>query len=382
MSDLRVAFFTGNYNGVIDGVALSSNRQVKALLVAGAAVRVYAPVKDKALIVPHVGDLVPVPSIHLVEPYRLALGLTPKVRQDLVDFRPNLVHLASPDWLGFSAQEHARRRKIPVVATFHTHFAHYARYYNVGFLEGPCWSLIRFFYGRKRCRAVYVACQSMIDELKAQRVDAPFETLPFGVDTERFTPAKRSSEFRTRHGFAETDVVAIFVGRLVWEKGLVAFAETVKRLQGQGLPLKALVVGEGPAKAGFRERLTNAVFTGRLQGDDLPTAFASADLFFFPSASETFGLVSLEALASGLPCVVADATGSKDIVTHDVNGLLGRTDDVDSFAIAVSRLVNDRELRTRFSRAARQAATELTWPKVMDRMVRAFHRAAGLSAGE
>ncbi len=378
MSDLRVAFFTGNYNGVIDGVALSSNRQVQALLDAGAKVRVYAPIKDVPLIVPHVGDLVPVPSIGIVQPYRLALGLTPAVRRDVVDFRPNLVHLASPDWLGFSAQEFARRRRIPCVATFHTHFAHYCRYYGVGFLEPACWKLIRIFYGRRRCHRTYVACQSMVDALKAQRVDANYDILPFGVDTDRFEPAKRSADWRMKHGFGPRDVVILFVGRLVWEKGLAIFSEVVNRLKAKGHPVRGLVVGEGPAKEGLQGLLPDAVYTGRLQGDELPTAFASSDVFLFPSASETFGLVSLEALASGLPAIVADATGSRDIVTHESNGLICPPEQTEPFAAATERLVTDESLRRAFSLSAVRHASGLTWPAVMDRMVRAFHFAAGV----
>lgn len=376
MSDLRVAFFTGNYNGVIDGVALTSNRQVQALLDAGARVRVYAPIKDVPLIVPHVGDLVPVPSIGIVPPYRLALGLTPAVRRDVIDFRPNLVHLASPDWLGFSAQEFARRRRIPCVATFHTHFAHYCRYYGVGFLEPACWQLIRFFHARRRCHRTFVACQSMVEALQAHRVDANYDILPFGVDTNRFEPAKRSADWRTKHGFGPRDVVILFVGRLVWEKGLAIFADVVNRLKAKGLPVRGLVVGEGPAKDSLQARLPDAVYTGRLQGDELPTAFASSDVFLFPSASETFGLVSLEALASGLPAIVADATGSRDIVTHESDGLICPPEQAEPFVAATERLVIDDSLRRAFSQSAVRKASGLTWPAVMDHMVRAFHFAA------
>ena len=179
MSELRVGVVTGNYNSIIDGVAIATNRQVSALLHAGAAVRVYAPVTRKPLIVPHVGDLVSIPSIPIVSPYRLALGLTKKGRDDLARFQPNLVHLATPDLLGFAAQEWARRRKIPVVTTFHTHFGSYLTYYRCEFLRPAYVRAIRWFYGR--CDAVYVACQSMIDELKRDGVDANFVEMPMVV---------------------------------------------------------------------------------------------------------------------------------------------------------------------------------------------------------
>ena len=370
MSELRVAVISGNYNAVIDGVALATNRQVEALLAAGAAVRVYAPVAKKALIIPHVGDLVPVPSIPIVPPYRLALGLPPSIKEDLARFWPNLVHIATPDLLGFAAQEWARRRKIPVVSTFHTHFGSYLTYYHCGFLNPIYVRAIRWFY--RRCQTVYVACQSMIDELQKTGIDANFMEMPFGVDTSRFTPSKRSETWRAKWGFAPSDIVLLFVGRLVWEKGLATFADTVKQLDSRNVPHRVLVVGEGPAGADFKKRLPHAQFTGRLMGDELPTAFASADIFFFPSASETFGLVSLEALASGLPAVVADATGSKDIVRHEVDGLVCPTENVLAFSAAVERLIHDPKLRQTMSQSGPQRANEFRWPIVMAKMVNAM----------
>ena len=374
MSELRVGVVTGNYNSIIDGVAIATNRQVSALLHAGAAVRVYAPVTRKPLIVPHVGDLVSIPSIPIVSPYRLALGLTKKGRDDLARFQPNLVHLATPDLLGFAAQEWARRRKIPVVTTFHTHFGSYLTYYRCEFLRPAYVRAIRWFYGR--CDAVYVACQSMIDELKRDGVDANFVEMPFGVDTDRFTPTRRSESWRAKMGFTPEDFVVLFVGRLVWEKGLAAFAETVNQLTSRGVPIRALVVGEGPAKVEFQKRLPNVTFVGRLMGDELPTAFASSDLFFFPSASETFGLVSLEAIASGLPAVVADANGSKDIVRHEVDGLVCPPENVAAFVMAIERLVRDPELRRRMAAAGVARAQGYRWPIVMGRMVDAFRSAS------
>ena len=365
---------TGNYNAVVDGVALVTNRQVAALLSVGAAVRVYAPVAAIPSIVPHAGDLVPIPSIPIVPPYRLALGLSKKGRDDLARFRPNLVHIATPDLLGIAAQEWARRRKIPVVSTFHTHFGSYLTYYHCGFLNPIYVRAIRWFY--RRCDAVYVACQSMIEELRRTGIDANFVEMPLGVDTERFAPTKRSEAWRATMGFSPNEIVLVFVGRLVWEKGIRAFIETVNLLETRGVPHRVLVVGEGPASDAFRTRLPNATFTGRLLGDELPTAFASSDLFFFPSASETFGLVTLEAIASGLPAVVADATGSKDIVRHGVDGLVCPPEDVPAFAAALERLIRDPALRRTMAESGIERARSFRWNLVLGKLVEAFHHVA------
>lgn len=376
MSELRVAVITGNYNAVIDGVAIATNRQVEALLKSGAKVRVYAPVADRPLIVPHVGDLVPVPSIPIVPPYRLALGLPPSIKKDLAEFRPNLVHIATPDLLGFAAQEWARRRKIPVISTFHTHFGSYLTYYHCGFLNPVYTRAVRWFY--RRCQKVFVACQSMIDELRRTGIDSNFIEMPFGVDTERFHLSKRSESWRAKRGFTPGEVVVLFVGRLVWEKGLQVFAETIHQLESRNVLHRVLIVGEGPAGEEFRKQLPNAQFAGRLMGDELPTAFASSDIFFFPSASETFGLVSLEALSSGLPAVVADATGSKDIIRNNVEGFVCPTGDVPAFASAVEKLIQKTSTRQSMSQAGVKRAQVFRWPVVMQRMVEAFQDAADL----
>jgi phosphatidylinositol alpha 1,6-mannosyltransferase len=283
---LRVAFVTGNFDYALDGVALTSQRQVAYLLDQGVPVRVYAPTATRVL--PHAADVVPVPSVGVPgTPYRLALGLTPAARRELAAFRPTLVHLATPDLLGTAALVWANRRRVPAVATYHTHFSSYLRYYRAGFLEPPSWRAQRWFY--RRCAETYVATQSMADELRSHGVDGNFVISPFGVDTGRFSPANRSDDWRRQRGIAPGEVVVLFVGRLVWEKGLRLWAEVVRRLEKEGVPHRSLIVGEGPAAAALRAMLPHTVFTGRLSGDELATAFASADVFFFPSASETLG---------------------------------------------------------------------------------------------
>jgi phosphatidylinositol alpha 1,6-mannosyltransferase len=362
----RVALFTGNYNYVIDGVALTMNRLVEYLERVGVAVRVYAPVAAKPALA-HSGTLVPVPSVPVVPPYRLALGVTPSVKRDLHTFAPNIVHLATPDLLGFSALRWARRRKVAAVTTYHTHFVSYLKYYRVGFLEGLAWRAHNWFY--PRCAQTYVAAASMADELHAHGVRANFVEAPFGVDPKQFHTGRRSMEWRRSLGIGDDEVVVGFVGRLVWEKGLAVFADVVNTLKAGGVKFRALVVGDGPAAAGLRTKLPDAVYTGRLAHDAVATAFASADVFFYPSASETFGCVTVEALASGPAVVVADATGSRDIVRNGVDGVVCAAGDVAGFAAAVRRLIEDRQERERLRAAGLVRAKEYEWDAVHARMV-------------
>lgn len=385
MKDVRIAYVTGNYTSVVDGVAMVANKQVGALMNAGVPVRVYAPVAADAQIHNHVGEVVPVPSIPFVSPYRLALGLTPSVRRDLMRFNPTLVYLATPDLLGVSAQEWARRRKIPVVSTFFTHFGSYLAHYHLKWLNPLYVRAARWFY--RRCQTVYAPCRSMINALRASGIEANYQEHPFGVDVDQFSPAKRSASWRARYGFGANEVVIAFVGRLVQEKGIQTFIEVIDRLRMRGIPHRVLIVGEGPAEAELRTRLPFAVLTGRLGGDELATAFASADVFLFPSASETFGLVTLEALASGLATVVADATGSKDIVRNERDGLVVSPGDSVAFANRIENLILDPHRRERFSAAGVQRASEYRWSIILKKMVERFieesdesnpkHRVAG-----
>jgi glycosyltransferase involved in cell wall biosynthesis len=374
MGSLRVAFFTGNHNYAIDGVALTSNRQVAYLESVGIPVRVYAPTKARSVL-EHSGTLVSVPSVPFVPPYRLAVGMTRRVRRDLTTFHPTLVHIATPDPLGFAALRWARRHHVPVVTTYHTHWVRYLRFYRLGFLTRTIWQLHRRFYGR--CNEVYVAGRSMADELRGHRVDANFVISPLGVDPERFAPMNRSAAWRAAHDIGPDDVAVLFVGRLVWEKGLDHFANVVRRLEDAGVPHRSVVVGEGVAGLELRARLPRTTFTGRLGGEELAVAFASSDVFFFPSASETFGCVTVEALASGLPCVVADATGSRDIVRDGVEGLVCPPGDEGLFAAAVERLIREPQMRGRMREAALKRASGYRWDTVLARMVENFERVAG-----
>lgn len=371
---LKVALVTGNYNYAIDGVALTMNRLVGFLERTGVPVRVFAPTAKPLF--PHQGELVSVPSVPIpTTPYRLALGMPPSIRKRLRAFGPTVVHLCTPDLLGFAALRWARLQRVPVVTTYHTHFSGYLKFYRLGMLEPLAWWLKRRFY--QRCAEVYIAAASMAEELRAHRVNANYVEAPFGVDPKQFHPDRRSFAWRQSHGIADDEVVVCFVGRLVWEKGLAVFADVLNQLHADGVKFRILVVGDGPARVGLQEKLPDAVFTGYLTAGELGTAFASADLFLNPSASETFGCVTVEALASGLTVIAADATGSRDIIRDGVDGVLCPPGDRAAFALAVRRLIENREARTMLQRAGIRRAAGYQWDAVLGEMLQNYERVLG-----
>jgi glycosyltransferase involved in cell wall biosynthesis len=363
----RVALFTGAYNHIADGVSLTLNRLVRHLEAnEGVEVRVFAPTIDNPP-VDHAGTLVPVPSISMPgrSEYRLSLGITPSVRRQLEDFAPTLFHIATPDLLGYHALRTARSWHVPVVASYHTHFSSYLRYYRLGWLEPVVWAYLRHFYSD--CRHTYVPSTAMANILKRQGIDSGLHLWQRGVETDRFTPERRSNAWRAEHGLDGAPVVA-FVSRLVWEKGLHVFADVVERLQAEEVPHQSLIVGDGPARAELEERLPNTVFTGHLEGTELATAYASSDVFLFPSDTETFGNVTLEAMASGLPTVCADAVGSRDLVVDGTTGHLCPPDDVPAFTRAVRHLLTDADARREMGAAALERAQDFRWETILSKM--------------
>jgi len=319
--EMRIALFSGAYNHIADGVSLTLNRLVAFLEGQGASVRVFAPTVPRAAL-SHAGTLVPVPSIQAPgrPDYRVSLGLSARGRRNLTAFRPNLFHIATPDFLGLSALRAADRAGIPVVASYHTHFASYLDYYRLGTLEGLTWKYLRWFYGR--CRHVYVPTPSMLDVLRREGISGDLRLWPRGVDSALFSPARRSLPWRRERGIADDEVVVTFVSRLVTEKGLEVVTDVLTGLRERGVPHRAVIVGEGPERPRVAAALPEAILEGHLTGERLAAAYASSDVFLFPSETETFGNVTLEALSSGLPAVVADATGSNALVQHGVTGFL------------------------------------------------------------
>ena len=159
---------------------------------------------------------------------------------------------------------------------------------------------------------------------------------------------------------------------MVWEKAVATWGDVIERLEKSGRPIRGVMIGSGPALAPMRDRLKNTLFPGYMPHDTLATAFASMDVFLYPSLSETFGCVTLEAMASGVPPVAADATGSRDIIKHDVDGFLCKPGDSEDFAVRVLQLVDDSSLRSRLRDAGLRHAEKSSWETVLEQMVQHY----------
>ena len=371
ISDLRVALTSGNYNMVRDGANGSLNRLVGYLLKEGAAVRVYAPTIPNPAF-PPTGDLVSVPAIPIPTrtEYRVPIGLYPKAKRDLHRFKPNIIHISAPEFLGNAAVSFGRRNNIPTVASVHTRFDTYLRYYNMAFAEPALTAIMRNVH--RRCDAIFAPSESMAQILRDERMNYNVGIWSRGVDREIFSPAKRDMEWRRMHGIADDEVVVGFVGRVVMEKGLDVFWETIEELTNRGVPHRVLVVGDGPARVWFGEMMPNAIFTGFQTGHDLGRAVASMDVLLNPSITETFGNVTLEAMASGLAVVAADATGADSLVIEGTTGHLIPPGAVQRFADALQHFIEDAGARKAAGAAGDARANRYSWDAINGALAKTY----------
>jgi glycosyltransferase involved in cell wall biosynthesis len=308
--------------------------------------------------------------------YRLALPGSVFFAGALRTFNPDVIHLHSPCTLGFAALRFAERHRIPVVATYHTHYPAYLPYYGVDWSSRLVWKLYRSFYNR--VDRTLVPTTPVLQELAGHGL-RNLECLPHGVDHDLFHPRYRSEAWRHMLGVTHKSVL-LFVSRLVWEKDLMVLAEMYRILRSTRDDFVMVVVGEGQAGPRLASMMPGAVFLGCQTGRALSECYASSDIFVFPSTTETFGNVTVEAMASGLACVAAAKGGAAGIIEDEVSGLLARPGDPEDMAARVARLLDDPDRRRALGEGAVRRAQQFQWEEVLDRLV-AIYREVLAAAG-
>lgn len=323
-------------------------------------------VEDKAI---STVPIIQVPSIifPLYRDYRLPLPGMAAFRKQLDQFEPDLIHLHSPDPSAWSALNYARENDIPIMATHHTDFCQYLPYYHLDFFRPLAWYLLRKLY--TRLSIVTIPSRVMGNELLNHQIPN-VRVLPWGIDTARFNPSFRSKELKEEI-LQGKNMILLCVCRLTWEKDLHILAKAYHLLKQRNENFVLVIAGDGPARKRLELMMPQALFTGHLDGKQLSQFYASADIFVFPSTMETFGNVTLEAMASGLVPVVADAGGSRCLVNNK-NGFLTRPKDPDDIAEKVSILMDNDQLREEMRRSALAFSKIFTWEKAFSTLLKIY----------
>lgn len=361
-NSLRIALVSETWFPQINGVSRSLEKLVASLARCGDSVRLFIPRYPESQLQDGVSAIgfraVPLPFYPEV---RLPVVTPATVARELASFRPDIVHIATEGPLGWAALRASRRLGLPVVSSYHTSFAHYLRLYGAGWLEGAAWRYLRGFHNATA--ATFCPTPSIRDQLLAKG----FERVAVwsrGVDAGRFHPGKRDLDLRRRLGVAEDAVVLACCGRLAAEKNLETLLAAFRRLP-PSLPVNLLLIGDGPLRPKLEAQGNpRVIFTGYRRGEELARTYAAADLFVFPSLSDTFGNVLLEAMASGLPAVAFEVPGPRDVVRHGETGLLVGEVGAEPMAAALAGLIADPVRRAGMSASARRYAAGQDWEAI------------------
>ncbi|HEX6993970.1 MAG TPA: glycosyltransferase family 1 protein [Gammaproteobacteria bacterium] len=367
---MRIAYFTESLLPHVDGVSLTLARLFATLEKRAVDFTVFSPFVPDGTVTWHER----VRAVRYVRfppypDYRVSLPFSPGVGRALADYAPSLIHVVSPTPMAVWAQRQAARLGVPVVASFHTDFVAYFPYYGVRPLEPLGWRYLRWFHSR--CARTYVPSPTKAAEL-ADRGIPGIELWTRGIDRTRFGSRFRDDALRrTVAGDADTPIV-LLVSRLVREKNLADLIGMDRILKQRGLRYRLALVGDGPMRRELEAALPDACFAGHQTGDALARWYASADVFVFPSTTETFGNVVLEALASGVPAVVVDRGGPQDLILDGETGFVVPACRPDELAGKVERLARDPALRRRFGARAEQEAASRDWDAVNGRLLDSY----------
>lgn len=366
LSRLRVSFVTETYPPEVNGVALTVARFVEGLRARGHEVQLVRPKQDRndqAEVGPNFHEVLmrgmPIPrypSLRMGVPSKRALVRLWASR------RPDLVHIATEGPLGWSALQASKALRLAVTSDFRTNFHAYSEHYGVAWLRTPILAYLRRFHNATL--RTFVPTPELLSSLSTSGFRS-LSVVARGVDTELFNPARRSAALRESWGVAPDDCVVLCVGRLAPEKNIGLLLSAYADLVARGLRCKLVLVGDGPLRAEVQQRCPGAVVAGQRFGEELATYYASADVFAFPSKTETFGNVVIEAMASGLAVVAFRQAAAAQFIECGSSGLLCEPSEEGEFSAALHRAVTDSSLARSLGAVARLRAESLGWPSTL-----------------
>lgn len=378
---LRLAVVTETWPPEVNGVAMTLSKLVQQLSGRGHSIQLIRPRQDSADMAQEglgwsemLTRGLPIPRYP-----QLKLGLPGK--KALIHAwtlkRPDLVHIATEGPLGWSALQAAKRLKLPVTSDFRTNFHAYSKHYGVGWLSKPIVAYLRKFHNRtERTMVPTLELRDQLQSMGFERLDV----IARGVDTKLFNPAQRSEALRKQWGAGPQTTVLLCVARLALEKNLDLAVQALQAQQALGRDVRLVFAGDGPYRSQLQEKCPQAYFMGMCTHAQLAPIYASADVFVFPSLTETFGNVTLEALACGTPVVAFDCAAAGTLIESGRNGWLIETENETRFIEAVSRAALDAQTLQAMRDQTAQSVQALAWSSIAEAAEGVFRRVIAQSA--
>jgi glycosyltransferase involved in cell wall biosynthesis len=366
---LNIALVTETYLPEVNGVAITIGRMVQGLRQRRHRIHLIRPRQFKLDVAANEDDFeetlvsgMPIPGYPELKSGLPAKGLLLRLWKQQ---RPDIVHIATEGPLGWSALSAAHKLGIPVSTDFHTNFHSYTAHYGVGLLKKPIAAYLRHFHNKAACTLVPTVSLQQQLEFEGYR---NVLVVSRGVDSELFHPAKRSAELRASWNADEDTPVVMLVSRIAPEKNLHVVIQAFEQMRKINPLARLVMVGDGPARAELEKQYPQVIFAGMLTGEPLAQHFASGDIFLYPSLTETYGNVTVEAMASGQATVAYDYAAARQHIRHDANGLLVPFADTDAFIKLATGLITDMNRVQRLRLAARQTVETLTWEHILGQM--------------
>ena len=364
---LRIAVVTETYPPEVNGVAMTLGRIVDGLQVRNHQIQLIRPRQ-------HAGDA-PLPTATLTQHLQrgiplpryegLKMGLPAKAALTKLwtKNRPDVVQIATEGPLGWSALAAANKLRLPVASDFHTNFHSYSNHYGFGLLRRAIVAYLRKFHNK--AAVTLVPTDGIRRELEASGYEN-IEVIGRGVDTRLFHPGRRDPALRARWGVGDDTPVALYVGRLAAEKNLALVFDAYDAMRSVAPDTRLVLVGDGPERASWQTKRPDAIFCGTRIGEELAAHYASGDVFLFPSLTETWGNVTIEAMASGLAVVAYDCAAAEEVIRHGENGLKVPPEDATAFKQMAASIAPDRIGQRRLGTAASVRAAQLSWDAIVD----------------
>ena len=368
---MKVAIFTDTFLPQINGVTKTLDRLLKFFEECNIDYRVFAPLDGNEI---YNNKIIHFFSFRffLYPECRVSLPNYISIIEKLNDFKPDLIHIITPFNIGLCGLSYAKSNHIPLVSSYHTNIPQYLEYFNLKLLENVSWNFFKWFHNQ--CDKNYCPSQTTLDLLKSKGIEN-LEIWGRGIDIEKFSPELRDHDYR-KELHIQNKIVILYVGRMSPEKDLDEFMEVVEKLNGKyENKIHFLMVGDGPMLGQLKiDAPQNMTFTGFMHGKELSKLYASSDVFFFPSSTETYGNVILEAMASGLSVVACDAGGVSQNLKDGYNSLACGIRNVDEFYRALESVITNADLRKELGENGRQYTLQMGWREIFQKLTASYEQ--------